>query len=405
MRQMKKRLMSLLLALSLCTTLLCVPALAAEQKEGTPAPGALTRMWGQLTRINEKSFSLKNSSQGMAPEVILHVNEDTLYLDAVSGLPVKTDSIKDGQTVYVYTSPAMATSLPPQTTAQLLIVDIPADFAVPSYYTVMKVSTATGGGVQVTTDQGNTITIPTTATFFPYLTKNIVSMANLTPGTRFLVWNDMKGVPNRVMLFAFDPMDAFTDMKEGDSHYDSVKYMVRAALMTGVTDTTFVPAGALSRADAVTILWRMAGSAELIYPDANPYTDVDFDASYGKAVYWAKKNGIMLGFGDNTFAPDRTITREQLAAILYRYEQKLGNGGFQGQWMFLLDVTDRAMIAPSAYEGVAWCFMNKILNGQNGAMNPKAPVTRGQAATMLMRYLTLENKDTVPLPTGTTSAR
>ena len=399
---MKKRLMSLLLALTLCAAVLCVPAFAAEKAEATPDPGAPTRMWGQLTRVNDKSFSLKSTNQGMEPEVILHVTDDTLYLDAVSGLPVKTDSIKDGQTVYVYTSPAMATSLPPQTTGLLFLLNIPADYAVPSYYTVTKVSTATSSGVQVTTDQGTTVDIPKTATFFPYLTKNIVGLENIQVGSRILVWSDAKNVVTRVMIFPSAPLASFTDMKEGDAHYASVQYAVRNRLMTGATETTFDPNGGMTRANVAVALWQAAGAPAA--KSAAAFSDMKADADYAGAVAWAAENNLVKGYKDGTFAPDRTITREQLATILYRYEQLQG-GGFKGAWMFLLDFTDRDAISPSSYEGVAWCVMHNILKGQNGVLSPKTQVTRAQAATMLMRYLTLDKTAVDSTPSDTAAAK
>src|SRR5699024_547974 len=102
-----------------------------------------------------------------------------------------------------------------------------------------------------------------------------------------------------------------------DWYYDAVQYMTDKGLMNGVDDDTFAPQCKTSRAMIVTILWRMEDSPAL--KTDNPFSDVVSGAYYEDAVVWASEEGIVNGYGDELFGPNDLITREQLAAILYRY--------------------------------------------------------------------------------------
>ena len=103
-------------------------------------------------------------------------------------------------------------------------------------------------------------------------------------------------------------------------------------------------------------------------------------------MVWAQGKGIVNGYTDGTFGPNNPITREQMAAILYRYAQYKGQG-FTGSWMFLLDFVDRADIASWADEAVHWCTMKGIVNGKAGKVfDPKGNATRAEAAAMIQRF-------------------
>ena len=90
-----------------------------------------------------------------------------------------------------------------------------------------------------------------------------------------------------------------------------------------------------------------------------PYADVPGDAWFADAVYWARLNNVVLGYGDENFGPNDPITREQLMTILYRYEQLQG-GGFTGDWAFNLDFNDADQVSDWAYEATCWCTMNGL---------------------------------------------
>ena len=123
----------------------------------------------------------------------------------------------------------------------------------------------------------------------------------------------------------------FTDVSESDWFFGDVKFVYQNGLMNGTSSTTFSPDGTTSRGMIVTILWRMAGSPDMKDEILGyPFQDVDANAYYATAVYWARLNGIADGYGDNTFGPDKPITREQMAVMLYRYAQHKGYDTTQG---------------------------------------------------------------------------
>ena len=176
----------------------------------------------------------------------------------------------------------------------------------------------------------------------------------------------------------------FTDVSVNDWFYDAVAYVFDNGLMDGTAGTAFSPLMTTNRAMVVTILWRLAGSPE---PDAAPaFSDVAADSWYTDAVAWASENGIVKGYSDTVFAPDDTVTREQLATILYRYVQHTG-GGFQGAWAFPLDYADADQVSDWAYEAMCWCTMKSIINGVGGnTLNPQGSATRAEVAQILMNF-------------------
>ncbi|MCF0149865.1 MAG: S-layer homology domain-containing protein, partial [Firmicutes bacterium] len=141
----------------------------------------------------------------------------------------------------------------------------------------------------------------------------------------------------------------------------------------------------LTRAQMVTILWRKAGCPAVDFDMS--FTDVPADAWYAEAVRWAASVGITDGYGNGTFGAADSITREQLAAFIYRYEQKVNGAGLTGDWMFNLNFTDKDNLSDWAYEPMSWCVMNGVINGMGGGiLAPKGTATRAQVAQLLMNY-------------------
>jgi len=157
-------------------------------------------------------------------------------------------------------------------------------------------------------------------------------------------------------------------------------------LMMGTSAATFAPEMDTSRAIIATILWRLQGSPVVNY--ALRYDDVAEGIWYTEAVRWAASEGIVTGYGNGKFGPNGPITREQLAAMLYRYERKYGAGGFTGSWMFLLDFTAAGKISSWADEAMRWMTMNKIIQGKGSkALDPQGNTARAEVAAMLQRYI------------------
>jgi len=188
----------------------------------------------------------------------------------------------------------------------------------------------------------------------------------------------------------------FTDVTQDDWFYDYVYYMWENKLMNGISDTLFNPNGAVTRGMVVTVLYRMEGEPDVDGLD-NPFTDVALGQYYSNAVIWAADKGIVLGYDESTYGPNDNVTREQLAAILHRYENTLG------EVPALPDDTDDetdddAVAAPAfADEGsisgyakpsVEALVMQGVINGKpDNKFDPKGIATRAEFAAMLYRYL------------------
>lgn len=155
----------------------------------------------------------------------------------------------------------------------------------------------------------------------------------------------------------------------------------------GLVDSGIDPEGVVSRGMAVAMLWRLEGMPAVGY--AMQFEDVAEDAWYAEAVRWAAAEGIVEGCSDSAFCPDEEITREQLAVIIYRYEQSKG-GGFTGMWMFLLNFEDRAEVSDWAYEALCWTTMKGVVEGRSeGILAPKGGIKLCEAARIMMNYLEL----------------
>ena len=133
----------------------------------------------------------------------------------------------------------------------------------------------------------------------------------------------------------------------------------------------------VTRAQAVAEIWKQAGSPVVNY--ILPFSDVDQEADdFAEAVRWAAAEGVTAGTGNGFFSPDASVTKQQLATMLYAYAKKQGKG-FVGMWMFLLQAEDRDQIAAYAYEPMCWLTMKGVLKtDEEGNLNPSATVTAAE---------------------------
>ena len=182
------------------------------------------------------------------------------------------------------------------------------------------------------------------------------------------------------------PMAPFLDADRTAWYHDGVHYCLETGLMLGTSSTTFAPEQTTSRAMVATILWRLAGS-----PAADGtvrFADVPQNTWYTEAVRWADSAGVVTGYSPEKFGPEDPITREQLAAMLWRYAQAAGADMSVGQNTDLLSYTDASDISPWATEAMQWACDAGILNGtgDGSTLTPQGQATRAQAATMLMRF-------------------
>lgn len=181
------------------------------------------------------------------------------------------------------------------------------------------------------------------------------------------------------------PMAAFPDLVTTAWYHDGVHYCLDEGLMEGHDDGTFGPNGTLTRAQLVQILWNLEGRPSAA--SNSVFTDVTETAWYCDAVTWANENGIVTGFGDGTFGPGKAITREQLAAILYRYAQYRKYDVSVGEDTNILSYTDAFDISEYAVPAFQWACGAGIIEGvTDSTLVPGGTATRAQAATMLMRF-------------------
>lgn len=178
----------------------------------------------------------------------------------------------------------------------------------------------------------------------------------------------------------------YQDVQQGDWYYSAVSFAYYNGLMNGVADMLFDPNGTMTRAMLVTVLWRLdGGSAD----GTSPYTDVPEGTWYTDGVIWATENGIVNGVGNGKFDPNGTVTREQIATILYRYAAYRG-----------VDVSDRASldlftdagaVSDYARAPMQWAVQTKLISGRLDHkqlyLAPQSGGTRAEVATILMRFL------------------
>ena len=179
----------------------------------------------------------------------------------------------------------------------------------------------------------------------------------------------------------------FTDVKADAWYYEAVQYVYEKELFAGVTTTTFEPNAPMTRAMLVSVLWRLEGRPEA--PSTNPFSDVQDGKWYTSGVLWAASKEIVSGFPNGTFAPDDSITREQMASLIMRYATYKGIELVQGA--SLDSFVDADKVQGWSKEAVAWAVAAGIISGNKQGdvytLAPQASATRAQVASILMRFI------------------
>lgn len=174
----------------------------------------------------------------------------------------------------------------------------------------------------------------------------------------------------------------YIDVKKTDWYYDAVNYVNNNGIMTGYSETKFAPNDKLSRAQACQVIYNIADADEQATEAI--FSDVSLGQWYTNAISWASKNGVVSGYGNDLFGPNDAITREQMAAILYRYV-----GAPSVEKDNLASYTDSNQISDWATDALNWCVENKIMVGNgNGTMTPNKIISRAEVATIMMNYFT-----------------
>ena len=257
----------------------------------------------------------------------------------------------------------------PTTYTKGTVTVLPTDVTKPGY-TFLGWFTAYIGGVQVrqieATETGD-------KTFYAHWHKTVLPPPPVTPGTPV--------TPARPAAPVGLP---FADVSGSDWFYNDVRYVYEKGIMDGTGADRFSPNAPLTRAMIVTILYRMAGSPSV--SGSSDFTDVAAGKWFAKAVAWAAANGIVNGYGDSLFGPNDPVTREQLAAILYRYAVY---GGMTAVTLEenLGSFADTAQLSAYAIQAMNWAVGQGLINGSGSNLVPKAQATRAQVAAIIHRYL------------------
>ena len=184
------------------------------------------------------------------------------------------------------------------------------------------------------------------------------------------------------------PLGAFGDLTATAWYHDGVHYCLENGLMRGVSGGKFLPDGSTTRAQLVTILWRLEGSPETT--SAVRFGDTAGGAWYTEAVRWAAGCGVVKGYDNGRFGPNDAVTREQMAAILYRYAQHKGYDVSAGNDTNILSFDDAFAVSEYAIPAMQWACGSGMVRGiaQKGGMllAPRDTTTRAQTATLLMRF-------------------
>ena len=194
---------------------------------------------------------------------------------------------------------------------------------------------------------------------------------------------DKLTVSTRIEVAFTNGVLPFTDVREADWFYDDVVYAYENGLFSGTSDTTFSPNASMTRAMLVTVLYRLEGQPTV--SGRSGFSDVKLNSYYEDAVTWAADNGIVNGTGATTFSPNANVTREQMAAILYRYAQykQYGTTASAG----LNGFSDAAKVSTYAKAPLSWAVAEKLVNGSEGKLLPTGNAIRAQVAAILHRFV------------------
>lgn len=182
------------------------------ENAGGPSAGEETvkldmlQIWGTVISVEDGRVHIDNQSgTSFQGEIVLNVSDEySRVLDAENGFPVQLSDIQVGETIYAYIGPAMTMSLPPMTTAEMIICKIPADFKAPSYVEVKSMTWQENGDWVLVTEAGETYQVPGECPVIPYLTRNMVTLQDVTESRKLLVWSDAENNAQKLVLFAED---------------------------------------------------------------------------------------------------------------------------------------------------------------------------------------------------------
>ena len=210
---------------------------------------------------------------------------------------------------------------------------------------------------------------------------NVFELAEICSGTEF--YGDLSPAWIRAWVEG-----RFTDVSETSWYHDAVQFCYQAMIMNGISDTAFSPNGTATRAQVVTVLWRLAGEPE---GGGSSFSDVSAGKYFSDAVAWAAANGITNGYTDGTFRPNNAVTRQEFLTFLYRFTQYWAEPNEDYEGDPVSDFADKASIGSWALPAERWstaCGLQVGVQNSDGtySLNPTQTIKRSEMATFLMRY-------------------
>ncbi len=219
--------------------------------------------------------------------------------------------------------------------------------------------------------------------------ENIITEVVLTGDTTiYAKWSEGPGPSEEPVESAAPPEEegGFSDVEKDDWFYDAVDYVRERGIMNGISDSEFDPHGTATRGMVVTMLYRLEGEPDV--PDEAEFSDVTAEDYYGKAAAWANEQEIVTGYGDGRFGPEDEVSREQMAAVLYRYARSKGYDVSADDG----DITafeDAESVSEYATDAIKWAVKVGIINGNENKLTPAENAERAQVAALFMRFCNL----------------
>lgn len=365
--------MKKLTALALGSVLLCGSMLPVMAAEGPIDPASVSHneeesismcesvlYYGTVKQIikDEKGIMTQLHMESERDgEYVMNLAPETVWIDSGRHAASDPSTLQEGERIYVFHSCASTRSLPPQSAAFVIVRNIPMGTGCAQYHKVEEVSQVEGK-LRLTTDQGSLILFTDAETTLSrYGDDAPLHAEDIQSGDTIMAWYDA--------VAESDPGQAYTHhlmLLPGTSDMDS--------------DNNDAP---LTRAELVSMLYQKAGTPETTAGEVD-YTDVAAEAEYAAAVRWAAAEKLISGYGDGTFGPEDTLSREQLVTILWRYAGSPMLMDYTGLTQF----SDVGELSRFAQLPMAWAHQQKLISAvADGRLDPQGPVSYELAETML----------------------
>lgn len=289
-------------------------------------------------------------------EYVMNLSADTVWIDSGKHTASDPANLQEGESLYVFHSAVETRSLPPQSAAFAVVRNIPMDAGCAWYHEVESVALE-NGRLTITTDNGNLLISADEKTQLSrYEGEEAVSLKDIQAGDRIMAW-----------------YGAVTDSLPGQTQAASLMLLPRQdeAQKPENTDT-------VTRGELAAMLYEQAGKPEV--NSDGIYTDVDTASHYFQAIRWVTSQGLMSGYGDGSFGPEDTLTREQLTVILWRYAGSPMLMDYPG----LTQYNDAGEISRFAQSAMAWAHQKGYISAEaNGLLNPQGAATQEMVDAVL----------------------